>query len=112
MFKIATFVFYFVRELVFDSRKEYDFRSAEFDPRKIIFFVLLSLSLAFNWVLAVRSVGLAHEAMANSEKIRELEVQIVDLKDDLKVDKSTIVALQAQLYPPLTKMTSGYKGKK
>ena len=112
MFKIATFVFYFVRELVFDSRKEYDFRSAEFDPRKIIFFVMLSASLGLNWVLGVRSVELAHEAMANSEKIRELEVQIVDLKDDLKVDKSTIVALQAQLYPPLTKMTSGYPGKK
>ena len=112
MFKIATIVFYFVRELVFDSKKEYDFRSADFDPRKIIFFVTLSASLGFNLVFGVRSVELAHEAIANSEKIRELEVQITDLKDDLKVDKSTIVALQAQLYPPLTKMTSGSKGKK
>ena len=112
MFKIATIVFYFIRELLFDSRKEYDFRSAEFDSRKIIFFLLLSLSLVGNWVLGVRSIALAHEAIANSEKIQELEIQIADLKDDQKVDKSTIIALQAQLYPPLTKMTSSYPGKK
>ena len=99
MFKLATIVFYFIRELLFDSKKEYDFKSAQFDSRKMIFLVLLYLSIVLNWILVVRTVELAHEAIANSEKINQLEEQVVELKDDQKVDKATIVALQAQVRP-------------
>lgn len=97
MFKIASIIFYFVRELIFDHKREYDFTSPDFDSRKMIFFLLLIVSISFNWVLMTRSFALAKESLRDHQTIEELKKEIVKLKKEHEIDIETIVALQKSI---------------
>lgn len=107
MFKLAAIVFYFIRELIFDSKKEYDFQSPHFDGRKMIFLTLLMLSLAFNWFLTIRVVQLAKTSLEDHAKIEQLYVEIKNLKEEHEIDVFTIQALINNSKPiDLQKITS------
>lgn len=94
MFKIASIIFYFVRELIFDHRREYDIMSPDFDSRKMIYFALLIVSLSFNGVFIVRSYDLAKESLVCHATIDVLKDEIEILKKEHEVDIDTIKALQ------------------
>ena len=97
--QLVSIIFYFIRELLFDSKKEYDFRSPQFDPRKMIFFVLTAISICVNIFLIGRVVTIAHESVKDSDKIRELSEEISKLEAEQELDKQTIKTLQSYLSP-------------
>lgn len=52
MFQIIKLVFYVLREMIFDNKDEYDYKSSKFNARKMTFLVLMILSLVLNgWML-------------------------------------------------------------
>ena len=91
---VISIVFYFVRELLFDSKKEYDFWSPQFDPRKVIFYSLMIISAIMNVFLFSRVLDLAHESVKDGEKIAALEKDLKILKSELDLNKVTIATLQ------------------
>lgn len=80
-------LFPFLKELVFDSKEEYDFKSSKFNSRKFLVYVLLIVSISCNAFLIIRlyelastNVDLKHKVMEYQlmEKIRKKHV----IKDD------------------------------
>lgn len=60
MLQLLRTLFYLVRELIFDHKDEYDFKSAQFNSRKVMVFVIVLLSFVTNGWLAVRFVNVAN----------------------------------------------------
>lgn len=60
----------FLRELIFDSREEYDFRSRMFNMRKVLIFVLMVASLVANIIFINRIYSLAIDNIELKKKIR------------------------------------------
>lgn len=48
MFKLLSILVFFLRELIFDSKEEYNFKSAHFNPRKFSILVLIFVLLMVN----------------------------------------------------------------
>lgn len=69
MLKLLSIITYFFRELVFDYKEEYDFKSSKFNARKVGVFLILLFSISLNWFLVVR---LYHLSRANIE-LRKVE---------------------------------------
>lgn len=52
MFQFAKLIFYLLRELIFDNKEEYDYKSAKFNARKFIILIIIMLSIFMNiWML-------------------------------------------------------------
>lgn len=71
MWKIVTMLLYFLRELVFESPGEYDFKSNKFNPRKIAILLLLSASIIFNVLLIERIVYISDKYILLREQKTE-----------------------------------------
>lgn len=56
---IIKIVVYLLRELVFDNKEEYDFKSAKFNIRKVLVLILIVLSFALNGWLLHRFINVA-----------------------------------------------------
>lgn len=86
--KIFSLPALFLRELVFDSKEEYDITSTSFNTKKVITFWVIVLSFILNIVSVTRTVTLALENIELNNKIEELsapEAKKVDpAKDILK----------------------------
>lgn len=76
MFKIFSIFTYFIRELVFDSKDEYDFKSSKFNTRKFTVFVFIILSMSANVFISYKVIKIAKH---NVELIRV----VVDLKNQI-----------------------------
>lgn len=62
-------IFYFFRELVFDSSEEYNLKSVNFNTKKALIFIMLVVSITTNIILFTRVVVLALEQTDNSNTI-------------------------------------------
>lgn len=61
MLNIIKLVFYLLRELIFDNKEEYDFKSSKFNARKYIVLILVTLSFILNGWLLYRFVAIAND---------------------------------------------------
>lgn len=59
MFKFISMVVYFLRELIFDKKDEFDLKSSKFNSRKFTVFLILLLSLLLNVFMMIRVYSLA-----------------------------------------------------
>lgn len=59
MVQMAKLIFYLVRELIFDNKEEYNYKSVKFNTRKFIVLILVCLSLTCNVWLGYRFMGVA-----------------------------------------------------
>lgn len=73
MFRMITMLAYFLRELIFDSKEEYNFRSRRFNARKVLIFILISCSFLTSILLTNRLYKLALENIELREEIRKCE---------------------------------------
>jgi hypothetical protein len=74
MLKLLSIITYFFRELVFDYKEEYDFKSSKFNVRKVGLFLILLSSISLNWFLVVR---VYHLSKANIELRKVIPVVAV-----------------------------------
>ena len=75
MIQIAKLFLYLLRELIFDSKDEYDFKSKKFNARKFIVLILLSLSFVLNTWLFYRFSLLAKQYWACQEQVTQNTTQ-------------------------------------
>jgi hypothetical protein len=79
MLKILTIFIYFVRELIFDSKEEYDFKSSKFNTRKFTVFVFVILSLSFNIFISYKVIKIAKHNVELMNTVVQLKTQIIVL---------------------------------
>lgn len=72
MLKLLSVLSYFLRELIFDSKDEYDLSSSKFNMRKVAVFLVLALSITLNLFLGNRTVALAS---ANVDLRKQIELK-------------------------------------
>jgi hypothetical protein len=61
MTHIAKLIFYLLRELIFDSKDEYNYKSRKFNTRKFLILILFCLSVSVNAWIFYRYLLLATE---------------------------------------------------
>ena len=61
---------YFFRELIFESKEEYDFKSRKFNSKKVLLFILVMLSFTANMFFVNR---IYHLAIDNAKLRKELQ---------------------------------------
>lgn len=88
MLKIITAILVFIRELVFESKDEYDFKSRKFNPIKSIAYLIIVFSLVLNYFLINRVYTMAGTSLAMKKKIEEHALE--DEKEALERAKEKI----------------------
>lgn len=115
MLKLISIFMYFIRELVFDRKNEYNFKSSEFNARKFVVFSMIIASITLNGYLFFKILTLANHNVELKHKIHELELIVGD-------QINTIIRLDFELSslgknnnsPPLNEgnnVINGRKGK-
>jgi len=79
MFKLISIMFEFLKELIFDSKEEYNITSSKFNTRKFTTFTILSISLSLNAFLMYRMYCIAKINLTN--KATNVEILIKEKKD-------------------------------
>lgn len=76
----------FIKELIFDSKEEYDFKSKKFNAKKYMTAVLMMCSIVLNiWLLqrfyaaATENIELRKEDIAQDERLSACNVSLVEL---------------------------------
>lgn len=64
---------WFFRELIFESKEEYDINSTAFNTKKVMTFMIIVLSIILNTVVIWRILTLALDNIELKEKIVVLE---------------------------------------
>lgn len=67
MTHLAKLIFYLLRELIFDHKDEYNYKSRKFNTRKFITLILFCLSITLNAWIFYRYMLLATEHIAFKE---------------------------------------------
>lgn len=73
MLKLLSVLSYFLRELIFDSKDEYDWSSSKFNMRKVAIFLVLALSITLNMFLGNRTVALASSIVDLKKQVEQLK---------------------------------------
>lgn len=68
LLKIVTIFFYFLRAMIFENRREWDWSSPDFDIRKILLMILLVQSFTLN-IVVIRSNIHLHKQRAILQKL-------------------------------------------
>lgn len=76
MLKILTIFIYFIRELIFDSKDEYNFKSSKFNTRKFIIFVFIITSVASNIFISYKVIKIAKHNVELMNTVVQLKTQI------------------------------------
>ena len=76
MIKFLVILYTFLRELVFDSKEEYNPRSHLFDLRKVSIYLLLVIFSSLTPYILYRCVVIAKENLEMQEKIKTMQVKI------------------------------------
>lgn len=84
MFKIFTIFIYFIRELIFDSKDEYDFKSSKFNTRKFIVFVFIITSVSANVFISYKVIKIARHNVNLIESIVQLKSEVLDLSTNAR----------------------------
>jgi hypothetical protein len=82
MLKILTIFIYFIRELIFDSKDEYDFKSSKFNTRKFTVFIFVIASLAANVFISYKVIKIAKHNVELMATMVELKKQITILNNE------------------------------
>jgi len=72
MFKIISIIVYFIRELIFDNKEEYNIKSSKFNTRKFIIFTIIMLSMIVNIFAIDKTYTLAKKNLEFQKKLLEL----------------------------------------
>lgn len=75
MLRTVMMIFRFFRELVFDSKEEYDFRSSKFNGRKVLIFVLAVGSFVTNIIQFDRAYKTALENVRLMDELKVYKQQ-------------------------------------
>lgn len=73
MTHIAKLIFYLLRELIFDNKEEYNYKSRKFNTRKFLVLILFTLSIVTNAWMFYRYMLLATEFIDHKEKVEKLD---------------------------------------
>lgn len=77
MFRFLSILVYFIKELIFDNKEEYNIKSSSFNARKFIVFMMVILSFGGNIIMTGKAISLAK----NNILLREqLAIKNVDCK--------------------------------
>ena len=85
MLKLLSIFSYFFKELIFESKEEYDFKSSKFNMRKFLIFTLVLGSFFLNIFLINR---VYHLAVLNSnlkKEFKDLNKKFEDLEEKSKL---------------------------
>lgn len=72
MLRVITLMLYFFRELVFDSKEEYTYTSKQFNVKKVLLFILISVMALANAVFLSRIYNLAVENATLKKELHTL----------------------------------------
>jgi uncharacterized membrane protein YgaE (UPF0421/DUF939 family) len=90
MLRLLSMFTYFLRELIFDSKDEYSFKSSKFNPRKVVVFTIVVVSVVLNFYFFNRTFAMA-------KSVNEIKHEVERLKELDDSNKKTIEALTNQL---------------
>ena len=76
LLKIITIFFYFLRAMIFENRREWDWRSPHFDARKILLLVLLVQSFALNIIVVRSNIHLHKQRSDMMKALRACDIEI------------------------------------
>jgi hypothetical protein len=76
MFKIISMLLVFFRELIFDSKEEYNITSANFSIRKTSTFFILAFMTFLAIMLLYKAFLLSQNNLRLKSRVQELEVKI------------------------------------
>lgn len=82
MLKILTIFIYFIKELIFDSKDEYDFKSSKFNTRKFIVFIFIVTSVIANVFISYKVIKIAKHNVELMVNVTELKKQIIALNTE------------------------------
>jgi hypothetical protein len=89
--KLVALLFSFLRELIFDSKEEFDFKSSKFNARKFTVLILIVFSLFLNLLFAQRLYSLARQ---NVELKNFIEIYVTNCYKNLEDSPSDRELLQ------------------
>lgn len=69
MFKVFTLLLYFLKEVIFDNKDEYNFKSSKFNVRKFIILMLVVFSLLAAFTMTSRTYALAKTNIELNKKL-------------------------------------------
>lgn len=69
MFRFFSVLIMFIKELIFDSKEEYNIKSSQFNTRKFIIFIILTLSIISSFIVSIKAYGLAKENIILHEQL-------------------------------------------
>lgn len=98
MLRLLSILSYFLKELIFDSKDEYDLMSSKFNMRKVAVFVVSIACVSLNVFLVHRTMTLASE--------------IVELKKNAQVDSAEVKPPSQGKNPKLVPSDSGIASEK
>lgn len=95
MWKLLSMPLFFFRELIFESKEEYDINSTSFNTKKVLAFSILILSIILNVLLVIRVVSLAvtnldlKEALdkahhTKAEELDKVPTEVIEVKPTAK----------------------------
>lgn len=95
MWKLLSMPLFFFRELIFESKEEYDINSTYFNTKKVLAFSILILSIILNVLLVIRVVSLAvanldlkealdKAAHAKAEQLDKTPTEVIEVKPTAK----------------------------
>ncbi len=80
LIKILQLFTYFIKEILFDKKEEYDFRHPGFNPRKFIILLILLLLLMTSYTTYFKN----KEIMEIDKKIKKDNEKVMSIKQKLK----------------------------
>lgn len=87
LLKIVTIFFYFLRAMIFENKREWDWQSPDFDIRKILLMILLVQSFTLN-IVVIRSNILLHKQRAMLQKLLKDNNIVIPAPEVKKKEKS------------------------
>lgn len=71
--QLISVVWFFIREMLFDSKDEYNINSKKFNARRVTIALLLMFLLITEVFMLVRAYGLASEVLILKDNLHKLE---------------------------------------
>lgn len=74
--KLIAIFFYFLRAMIFENQREWDWKSPHFDPRKVLLLILLVQSFALNVVVIRNNIHLHKQRTALMKILKTNNVEV------------------------------------
>ncbi len=101
MFKVMLTLLSFIKQLIFDKKEEGSIMSLHFNIKKWLLFIVITISVMFNFVsvdrlIAVTDLYIKADEKANQDRLR-LNGQVVILEEQLKRSDKYMKSLNSSL---------------